>query len=158
MLVIDIVKLIIELKTSHVDEDDDISDENTNSENDESKKVRNKQREKSATALIFVILEICVKDLIKYMPNLLNSSNDSKKNSSSDIQTAPNLGKSSFLYLHVRKCKQLSSEDVNLIKSVLTVLNDLPFHVNISIESNYKRILKIKIIKLKIKLIFFHIF
>lgn len=112
---------------------------------------------KNSSALIFVILEICVRDLIKYAPNLLDraptNSNESQKpndNGSSPIQNSPGpikstnssnnlkLNKGSFLYMHITNCKQLTRKDVELIRNVIHVLNAVPFHADISIESKTK--------------------
>lgn len=112
---------------------------------------------KNSSALIFVILEICVRDLIKYAPNLLDraptNSNESQKpndNGSSPIQNSPGpikstnssnnlkLNKGSFLYMHITNCKQLTYKDVELIRNVIQVLNAVPFHAEISIESKTK--------------------
>ena len=92
--------------------------------------------EKNATSLLFVMLEILVRDLIRYVPHVLNSSTDSM--SSSVNRTPANYyasTKSSFLYLHVNTCKTLQAADVELIQAVLRVLAQLPFHTDITLES-----------------------
>lgn len=136
-LVINIIKQINEIRT--VDVSDQSDDEKTRD-----------KREKNACALIFVILEICIKDLIKYLPNLLQSSKNSceladaqhqqhqpdvvANTSVSSPSGAANLNKSSFLYIHVTKCKQLNTGDVELLRKLLLVLDELPFHANIALD------------------------
>lgn len=116
------------------------------------KKSQNQKPEKNASALIYVILEICIKDLIKYLPNLLQSKSalnqtttsqqhqqQTVENQTTDAlstaQMNKNISKSSFLYLHVAKCKQLSGKDVELIKKLLIILNELSFHSHVNFES-----------------------
>lgn len=130
LLVIEIVNQINELRLK-LDDIEDQEDEN-----------KIKTQEKNATALIFVILEICIKDLIKYLPHLLNTgiitgdgvSYADAASRSAALTTSPN--KNSFLYLHVTQCKQLGHQDVELIRGVFNVLKQLPFHTFIQLESN----------------------
>jgi hypothetical protein len=143
-----------------------------NPKQDEKTEKSASKKGKNSSALIFVILEICVRDLIKYAPNLLDraptNSNESQKpndNGSSPIQNSPGpikatnssnnlkLNKGSFLYMHITNCKQLTYKDVELIRNVIHVLNAVPFHADISIESKTK---KSKLfILIKFRLIFF---
>ncbi|CAF0928332.1 unnamed protein product [Brachionus calyciflorus] len=104
---------------------------------DETKLSKN---EKDASSLIFVILEICIKDLIKYLPSLLQNKK-TLENDVEEVQEKMNpesikltSNKSSFLYLHVTKCIRLTQMDVNLLKKVFNVLIDLPFHFGINSE------------------------
>jgi hypothetical protein len=119
--------------TSSVNEDTNVNNgenETANGGGEESQRKTSVQ-EKNASALIFVILEICIKDLIKYMPDLLNHG----QSQSADAKLNSPPSKSSFLYLHVTQCKQLTSDDVELLKRVLAVLNALPFHSDLKLES-----------------------
>ena len=76
------------------------------------------------------------------MPNLLQSKsglNQPAENKPPPADLSHNnniMPKSSFLYLHVAKCKRLSGKDVELIKKLLTILNELSFHSYIKFESN----------------------
>ena len=130
MLVLSIVGQINELRVKRVNE---ATVAESTDESSQDTQPRPKTLEKHATSLIFVILEICIKDLIKYLPNLLGNGNS--------LNFPPN--KSSFLYLHVTQCKQLNVEDVELLSCVLRVLSELPFHTHVRLE---KRISLISII------------
>lgn len=125
LLVLSLIKQINELRVNETDNEEEKSDKEVNREDKSGS-----SSEKNASALIFVILEICVKDLIKYLPDLLNSSSKSESPSIMHKQ-------SSFLYLHVAKCKQINSKDVELIGNLLGVLGQLPFHLNINFESKF---------------------
>ena len=71
------------------------------------------------------------------MPNLLVTTT---MTTNSNEQQQLNRAKTSFLHMNSSICKTLSSNDVELIKCVLNVLNDLPFQTEIAIESkkNFK--------------------
>lgn len=131
LLVLSIIKQINELRVR--DDGDKVSEGDAETAKDNG--------EKNASALIFVILEICVKDLIKYLPDLLTQSSR-RMETDADV-TESGIPKSSFLYLHVARCKQVSAKDVELIANVLVVLNQLPFHSKIKFESkkHFKRVL-----------------
>lgn len=92
-------------------------------------KLSSEKSQKNSTSLVFVILEICIRDLIKYAPNLL----DTNETVSSSI----NRQKSSFLYMHILPCKSLSQKDVELIRCLMHILNKIPFQPNIRFESKY---------------------
>ena len=114
LLVIKIVKEINQLRcvvSNDVDKADTTSKAKVNS---------------AVTSLIYVQLEICIRDLIKYLPNLLVTSSD---------QQQLNRAKTSFLHMNSTACKALNLNDVELIKCVLNVLNDLPFQIEITVES-----------------------
>jgi HEAT repeat-containing protein 5 len=114
LLVIKIVKEINQLRCV-VSNDEDKAD------------TTSKAKVNSAvTSLIYVQLEICIRDLIKYLPNLLVTSSD---------QQQLNRAKTSFLHMNSTACKALNLNDVELIKCVLNVLNDLPFQIEITVES-----------------------
>ena len=51
-------------------------------------KLRNSEKrvEKNTSALIFVILEICMRDLVKYLPNLFSSSSKKSKDGKMEIK------------------------------------------------------------------------
>lgn len=142
LLVMSIVRQINELRMKE------------NSGGSDKKEESDNKWDKKASALIFVILEICVKDLIKYLPDLLNTTTSeshhqptklneaevthSASSSSLNASFSSNNkhgSKSSFLYLHVAVCKQIASNDVELIRNVLVVLNQLPFHSRIQFDS-----------------------
>ena len=101
--------------------------------------------QKNSSSLVFVILEICIRDLIKYAPNLLDT-NETKS-------PAMNRQKSSFLYMHIVPCKLLNHKDVELIRCLMNILNKIPFQPDIRFES--KQINKNLISKLILKYIFF---
>lgn len=158
LLVLSLIKQINELRTKKEENLPEETREKANKpeENNETSKPAAKDEakmsgsEKNASALIFVILEICVKDLIKYLPDLLT--NSSAIIGAGDLKTPPpsetinsppsssnsntKQQQSSFLYLHVSKCTQMTNKDVEIIGNVLAVLNQLPFHSNIKFESN----------------------
>lgn len=94
-----------------------------------------KNIETNTSALIFVILEICIKDLIKYLPNLLQSGKKRVEPDTNRIKF--NSSKSSFLYIHVTKCSKLAETDVELLKKIIDVLNDLPFHSGFNFDSKF---------------------
>jgi hypothetical protein len=122
--------------------------------NDTKAKSGEKRAEKNTSALIFVILEICMRDLIKYLPNLFSSASINRNktenaNENVEIKTHSdpslsshnvnngdiNKNKASFLYIHVNTCKELSEKDVELIINVITVLNSVPFYPDVRLES-----------------------
>ena len=86
------------------------------------------KREKHSTALVFVMLEICVRDLIKYLPNLIAESNNIEQQS---------IKKNSFFYMHINSCKKLGPKDVELLKSIILVLNKIPFQSNLQLDSKF---------------------
>lgn len=94
-----------------------------------------KNSETNSSALVFVILEICVKDLIRYLPNLLQSDKKSVELDTNRIKFTSS--KNSFLYLHVTKCYKLTETDVELLKKIIDVLNELPFHSGFKIDSKF---------------------
>lgn len=98
-------------------------DEQTRSDSE-----KERRDEKCAMNLLFVILEICVRDLIKYVPNLLDST---AKPTTTNTSSATK----SFIHLHVTQCKVLSRDDVQLIHLVLKALCQLVFHSQIPITS-----------------------
>jgi hypothetical protein len=106
--------------------------------NDQSRQDEKERRdEKCAMNLLFVILEICVRDLIKYVPNLLDSpASNQTTNSSTSFSSLPPATKT-FIHLHVTQCKVFSSEDVQLIHLVLKALCQLVFHAQIPIDSKF---------------------
>jgi HEAT repeat-containing protein 5 len=108
----------------------------------EAKHVDNDSKlEKNATLLIYVILEICVRDLIKYIPDLLVSDNSIMNTMSMNNGDEPkrnNLSKNSFIYLNINSCKQLTKCDVDLLRELITVLEQLAFHSDLKIESKFK--------------------
>ena len=122
MFVLQIVMHIIRLQVKRVAVADEAADDT------EGVKFASK-REKNTTSLIFVILEICIRDLIKYLPNLL-------ANEPSSQSTFINRQKSSFLYMHINACKQLGKKDVELLAAIMNILNELPFQPDITLESN----------------------
>lgn len=117
LLVLRIVNQILELQNSTHATESDI-------------KVNQTKREKNKTSLIFVVLEICIRDLIKYLPNLLETDQNSSKQSS-----MLNHQKNSFLHMHVITCKQLGKKDIELLGSVMDVLNKIPFQLDVKPES-----------------------
>jgi hypothetical protein len=131
LLIIKIVEQINEIRLSPKEEIEETLEQSNNATSES----KVKRQEKNTSALIFVILEICMRDLIKYLPNLLSSAkvppNTSAKN------------KASFLYMHVNSCKELKSIDVELISNVISALNSIPFYPDIILE---KRISLISII------------
>jgi hypothetical protein len=104
------------------------------------------KRERNISLLLFVILEICIRDLIKYVPNLMKSTQINEKTLLMSNKMHPtkttspnnntNINKSSFLYMNVSQCKLLSNQDVELLKRVISILNTLPFHKDLSVESS----------------------
>jgi hypothetical protein len=144
MFVMSIVSQLNDLRVRQIIDEDHETENTESSDNtyktepsngvNEGKSKHRGVLEKNATALIFVILEICIKDLIKYLPNLLNSAGQNQPVAAANKLNSPP-SKSSFLYLHVTQCKQLTAEDVELLKKVLSVLNALPFHSYIKLES-----------------------
>ena len=127
MFVLQIVMQIIKLQAKRAILEDEVADEAKIGDT-EGVKFASK-REKNITSLIFVILEICIRDLIKYLPNLLASEPSSQS-------TFINRQKSSFLYMHITACKQLSKKDVELLAAIMNILNELPFQPDITLESN----------------------
>ncbi len=117
-LVIQIVNEINELRISQQD------DSTIQTEESSSKETKASASSSSVTALVYVILEICIRDLIKYVPNLLVSSSETM-----------NRTKTCFIHMNISTCKQMNSRDVELIKCVLQVLTSLPFQKNIPTES-----------------------
>ena len=92
--------------------------------------------EKHATSLLYVILEICKRDLIKYLPNLLQSTsadNGTQKHAQATSTGGQAAAKSSFLFLHVSTCKMLTAKDVELLRHVINVLVQLPFHNDLTL-------------------------
>lgn len=94
-------------------------------------KVNLSKREKNATSLVFVVLEICIRDLIKYLPNLLETGGGSNSSGLSSQSQQ----KSTFLHMHINTCKVLGRKDVELLSCVLNVLNQIPFQPDIKLES-----------------------
>ena len=129
LLVIRIVEQINQLRLKEIENDKSCNESNETNKN-----------EKNSSSLIFVILEILIRDLIKYIPHLLNSTNHSNLKEDKDKYNSSankSINKSSFLYLHVNTCKMLTLKDVELISLVINVLNDLPFHLDMKLESKY---------------------
>ena len=125
LLVIQIVNEINELRISHQDDSIRATTQPSESSSKETNTKSSGSSSSSITALVYVILEICIRDLIKYLPNLLVSSNE----------TTLNRTKTSFIHMNISTCKHMNSRDVELIKCVLQVLTSLPFQKNIPAES-----------------------
>ncbi len=68
------------------------------------------------------MLEICIRDLIKYIPNLLNNT------------PSPTSTTTSFIQMHITPCKTLTSKDVQLLASLTVVLNQIPFQADLKLE------------------------
>ncbi len=109
----------------------------------ESTKVNPTKREKNATSLVFVVLEICIRDLIKYLPNLLETGNNSSILSGQSQQQ-----KSSFLHMHINTCKALGEKDVELLSCIMDVLNQIPFQPDIRLESKQRLLYRSEILNL----------
>ncbi len=153
LMVLKIVEQINEIRlTSKENSATIVVDQETTSNNiqtDDVKAKNNQKRtEKNISALIFVILEICMRDLIKYSPNLFNSSDRIKVEASvikSDQPLSSNktnnaeitVNKASFLYMHVNTCKEISKKDSELLINVINVLNYIPFYPDVRLESKY---------------------
>ena len=109
----------------------------------ESTKMNPTKREKNATSLVFVVLEICIRDLIKYLPNLLETGNNSSILSGQSQQQ-----KSSFLHMHINTCKALGENDVELLSCIMNVLNQIPFQPDIRLESKQRLLYSSEILNL----------
>ena len=125
LLVIQIVSVVNELRIKHKHDKQTETTETTKAKNTSSS---------SVTALVYVILEICIRDLIKYLPNLLAISGSG---GSEPIVSRTKAATSSFIQMNISTCKQLNSRDVELIRCVLKVLCSLPFQAGISAESEF---------------------
>lgn len=155
LMVLRIVEKINEIRlTSKENSTTVVVDQETTSNNTQTDDVKaknsQKRTEKNISALIFVILEICMRDLIKYSPNLFSSTSASSDRnkaeatviksdhplSSNKTNSAEITGnKASFLYMHVNTCKEISKKDSELLINVINVLNYIPFYPDVRLES-----------------------